>query len=52
MLQIASQCNKNVLLYALEEVIPFYKSFGFQFSTRYPPKPWHIGRFMVFEFVH
>ncbi|KAL2911653.1 hypothetical protein HK105_208861 [Polyrhizophydium stewartii] len=47
MLQIAHTRRKNILLYALDDVVPFYQSLGFVFSSTYLPKPWHIGRFMV-----
>ncbi|KAJ8323391.1 hypothetical protein O5D80_008136 [Batrachochytrium dendrobatidis] len=47
MFHIAQARNKNILLYALDDVVSFYQSLGFVMSPQYPKKDWHIGRFMI-----
>jgi len=44
---IARNRNKDILLYALEDVVPFYLHLGFEFSPKFPHKPYHDGYFMI-----
>jgi len=46
---IAKNRNKDILLYALEDVVPFYLHLGFEFSPKFPHKPYHDGYFMVMK---
>jgi len=44
---IAMNRNKDILLYALNDAVPFYLHLGFQFSPKFPHKPYHDGYFMI-----
>jgi len=44
---IARNRNKDILLYALNDVVPFYLHLGFEFSPKFPHKPYHDGYFMI-----
>jgi len=46
-IDIARNRNKDILLYALNDVVPFYLHFGFEFSPKFPHKPYHDGYFMI-----
>jgi len=48
---IAKNRNKDILLYALEDVVPFYLHLGFEFSPKFPHKPYHDGYFMIKKIV-
>ncbi|KAJ1344354.1 hypothetical protein BSLG_001089 [Batrachochytrium salamandrivorans] len=47
MTQIAASRNKTIMLYALDDVVPFYQSLGFEFSNQYTRKSYSHGMFMV-----
>jgi hypothetical protein len=47
MTSIANAKDKDILLYSLNDVISFYKQFDFEFSPKFPHKPYHDGWFMT-----
>jgi len=44
---IAMNRKKDILLYALNDVVPFYLHLGFEFSPKFPHKPYHDGYFLI-----
>jgi len=44
---IAMNRNKDILLYALNDAVPFYLHLGFEFTPEFPHKPYHDGYFMI-----
>lgn len=47
LIHIAANRHKDILLYALEDVVPFYQHLGFEFCQKFPHKPYHDGWFMT-----
>jgi GNAT superfamily N-acetyltransferase len=48
-MEIGAARGKEVLCFGLHDVVDWYKSRGFTFSTDFPVMPWHIGRFLVWN---
>ena len=55
LIHIATKRRKDLLLYTLMDVLPFYEHFGFHYSSKCfcinldTQKPWHFGRFITLE---
>ncbi|KAJ3040833.1 hypothetical protein HDV00_010448 [Rhizophlyctis rosea] len=48
-IEVAKNRQKDILLYALADVVALYQKFGFQIELKYPPRSVNPGHFMVYK---